>query len=199
MRGSRVPLLGLVDLGFHELGHLVCYPLPVGDLVTAAAGSFTQVAVPVGLAVYFLWRRHDRAGGSVCLAWAATSAMDASRYIADAPYERLELLGGDHDWAFFFSVEGIDAMDKAAGVAGGVVGLAWLLYLAAFAVVARPLWAEAVRPSGRSGRRPPSLRLTTGWTSDVRMVATAADAPSPTGIDPGGEEWPPSTPPPSDP
>jgi hypothetical protein len=28
VRGAGVPLLGLVDLGFHELGHLLTYPYP---------------------------------------------------------------------------------------------------------------------------------------------------------------------------
>ena len=43
---ARVPLLAYVDLGFHELGHLLTYPLP--DLLTAMAGSLFQVAVPFG-------------------------------------------------------------------------------------------------------------------------------------------------------
>jgi hypothetical protein len=139
MQGEGVPLLGLVDLGFHELGHLICYLLPVGELVTAAAGSFMQVAVPVGLAVYFVAFQQDRAGTAICLAWAATSAHDASRYIADAPYERLPLIGGDHDWAFFFSAEGIDAMHRAAGVAGAVAALGWVLYVAGFVAALWPL------------------------------------------------------------
>jgi hypothetical protein len=148
MRGERVPLLGLVDLGFHELGHLICYLLPVGELVTAAAGSFVQVAVPLGLAVYFLALRRDRVGGAACLAWAATSALDASRYIADAPYERLPLIGGEHDWAFFFSAEVIDAMHRAGSVAAAVSTLAWVLYVTAFAVaLAAPLLAPARRPA----------------------------------------------------
>lgn len=82
VRGARVPLLGLVDLGFHELGHLLTYPLP--DVVTAAMGSVTQALVPLGLATYFLLIRRDLVGGSVCLGWAATSAQDVSVYIADA-------------------------------------------------------------------------------------------------------------------
>lgn len=145
MAGDRVPLLAYVDLGFHELGHLLGYILPVGELVTAAAGSFMQVAVPTGLALYFvLWQR-ERAGAAVCLAWAATSAADASRYIADAPFERLPLLGGDHDWAFFFSAEGIDAMHRTAGVADIVSTFGWILFAAAFAVALWPvtlLWEE---------------------------------------------------------
>lgn len=97
---TRVPLLGYVDLGFHELGHLIGYIIPISERLTAALGSITQIAVPLGLAVYFLWWRKDQVAGGLMLAWAGTSAWDASVYIADAPYERLQLIGGDHDWAF---------------------------------------------------------------------------------------------------
>lgn len=104
LQGGRVPLLGLVDLGFHELGHLIAYGLdavlPWSESLTAVAGSVLQVAVPVGLAAYFLWYRSDHFGGAFCLTWAATSAHDVARYIADAPYERLPLIWGEHDWAF---------------------------------------------------------------------------------------------------
>ena len=100
VRNTRVPLLGNADLGFHELGHLIGYIFPVSDRLTAAAGSLTQIAVPLGLATYFLWWRKEEISGALMLAWAGTSAWDASVYIADAPYERLPLIGGDHDWAF---------------------------------------------------------------------------------------------------
>src|SRR5437016_5104483 len=39
VRHTRVPLLGLVDLGFHELGHLVTHMLPA--VIMAAMGSVT--------------------------------------------------------------------------------------------------------------------------------------------------------------
>lgn len=136
-RGHQVPLLALVDLGFHELGHLVTYPLP--DLVTAAMGSVTQVAVPLGLAAYFCWWRNELPQAAVCTAWAGTSARDASLYIADAPYERLQLIGGDHDWAFFFNDLG--HLEWSAGVATavkvtGAVMLVAALGLCAWAVTA---------------------------------------------------------------
>jgi hypothetical protein len=151
LQDVRVPVLAYVDLGFHELGHYVCYPLPVGELFTAAAGSIAQIAVPLGLAVYFLLFRWDNTGAAICTAWAATSAMDVSRYMADAPFERLELLGGDHDWAFFFSAEGIDAMDRAESVAGNVANLGWLLLLTAFVIA---VWPALKRESAVSRTRP---------------------------------------------
>jgi hypothetical protein len=133
VRGTRVPLLGLVDLGFHELGHLLTYPLP--DVVTASMGSVTQVAVPIGLAAYFFVARRDRLGGSLCLGWAGTSAADASVYIADAPTEELVLLGeGEHDWAFVLGPEHLDSLHLAAGIATAVKVFGFLLLFAGLAI-----------------------------------------------------------------
>jgi hypothetical protein len=127
VRGRAIPVLALVDLGFHELGHLLTYPLP-WDVVTAAMGSVFQVAVPLGLACYFVVVRRDVIAGGVCLAWSGTAAQNASLYIADAPYEELPLIGGTHDWAFILG-EHYDALDKAAGLGHAVwlVGLVTLL------------------------------------------------------------------------
>jgi hypothetical protein len=129
---AQVPLLSLVDLGFHELGHLVTRPLP--EVVMFMAGSAAQIAVPTGLAVYFLIRR-DRLAGAMCLAWAATCARDVSVYIADAPFQRLELIGGEHDWAFILG-EHWHAVDKAGGIAAAVRGLGMVLLFAGFCICA---------------------------------------------------------------
>jgi hypothetical protein len=165
VRSSSVPLLALVDLGFHELGHLLTYPLP-WDGVTAAMGTVFQIGVPLGLAAYFGLVRRDHVGPAVCLAWAGTAARDASVYIADAPFERLQLIGGDHDWAFL--LHGSDHLDWAAPLAtavrfGGLLLLLAGLGLAAAAALRRerpaPAGAVPIRwaavhhevPSGPSG------------------------------------------------
>jgi hypothetical protein len=122
VRSERVPLLSLVDLGFHELGHLLTYPLP-WDAVTAAMGTVAQIGVPAGLAVYFAWIRRDAIGAAVCLAWAATAARDASVYIADAPTQALELIGGEHDWAFLLERHLDWAAPLATAVRFGGLGL----------------------------------------------------------------------------
>lgn len=124
-RAAPVPLLALVDLGFHELGHLVAAPLP--DLATALAGSVAQVAVPVSLAVYFLVRQRDLLAVSLCLAWAATSARNVAVYIADAPFQALPLIGGQHDWAYMLA----GRLDATQAIAAVVTFLAWVLALAA--------------------------------------------------------------------
>lgn len=139
---GRVPVLAWINLCIHEFGHVATSVLP--EVITAAMGSVTQVAVPLAIAAYFLARR-ELVSGMLCLAWAGTSAHEASVYIADAPYERLELIGGYHDWAFVLGPEGLDALGRAGQVAGAVnaVGIA-LVATAVAGCLARPLlWGRA--------------------------------------------------------
>jgi hypothetical protein len=121
VRQESVPLLWGVDLGFHELGHmLTMFWAP--QLVTALAGSGTQIAVPLGLAAYFHFARKERAATALMLAWAGTSMANAATYIADAPYQQLELLGGPggHDWAFIFGPEGLNNLPASGPVSTAV-------------------------------------------------------------------------------
>jgi hypothetical protein len=150
VRHTRVPLLGLVDLGFHELGHLLTSWLP--PVVTAAMGSGTQLLVPVGLAAYFLVVRGDLAGGGLCLAWAATSAYDVAVYVADAPYELLPLIGGDHDWAFVLGE--LNLIDHAGAIAAAVKGLGVVLLAGGIACCALGWHRSRVREDATAARGP---------------------------------------------
>lgn len=141
--GSRVPALALVDLGFHELGHLVAAPLP--DLITALAGSVSQIAVPVGLAAYFLFAQRDLLGVGLCLTWAGTSARNVAVYVADAPHQALPLIGGQHDWGFILA----GSLDLAPAIAGFVTFVAWGLALAGMGVCALGL-ARATAQSSKT-------------------------------------------------
>lgn len=145
VRGTSVPILSLADLGVHELGHLLTYVFP--DVVTAMMGSIFQVAVPWALAAYFFVARRDVFGGTVCLAWAGTSAQNASVYIADAPWESLPLIGGYHDWAFVLGPEHFDVLHRAADIAAVVrtVGLVMLLNALVISLVAVALALRAPR------------------------------------------------------
>lgn len=141
VREVNVPVLALADLGVHELGHLLTYVFP--DVVTAMAGSVLQIAVPWALAGYFLAVRREVLGGVFCLAWAGTSAQNASVYVADAPYEALPLIGGSHDWAFVLGPESFDVLHRAAEIAGvvrlgGLVLLLNALVVCAVAIALNP-------------------------------------------------------------
>jgi hypothetical protein len=142
VQSVRVPLLSLADLGFHELGHLIMYVIPINQVLTAAMGSIMQCAVPLGLAVYFASFRRDRVAALACLAWAATNFQDVSVYIADAPTQALQLIGGEHDWAFALGPEGLDRLDQAAQLASTVRGIGVLILLSAIVLALSGLWAS---------------------------------------------------------
>jgi hypothetical protein len=112
---ERIPILTYLNLGIHEGGHMITYS--ASGLTHSLSGSIAQVLVPLLFVAYFLVRRKDWVAAGVCLAWAATSAMEVSLYIADAPTQKLDLLGeNEHDWAFILGPNGYDAMDKAASL-----------------------------------------------------------------------------------
>ena len=145
VQGRAVPLLGLVDLGFHELGHMVTLWAP--RLLYFAAGSINQVAVPLGIAGYFLWFQRDAVAGGLCLAWAGTSAQNVAVYVADAPYQRLPLIGGMHDWAYILGPDQLNMLGTAGAIGTAVkvfgllvalTGLALCCWTAVAAVRARP-------------------------------------------------------------
>lgn len=133
VQGGRVPLLWAADLGFHELGHLAAIPL--GQTAHFLAGSATQVLVPLGLAAYFWIRQRHHIATGLMLAWAAAAAYDAAVYIGDAPFQRLPLIGGHHDWAFLLGRWGAlhqaDTIARAVRLGGLIIGLAGSLVCAA--------------------------------------------------------------------
>lgn len=167
--GARVPLLAHFNLGMHELGHMLAMPLPT--MVMFIMGSVAQVAVPLGLASYFLLR-HDRAAGAFTLGWAGISTWEVSVYIADAPYERLQLIGGRHDWAYLLGRDGWDALTAAGTIAAWVKGLGMLLVVAGVVVAMR-----GALEAQRNEIRPRSVRRSTWPAGPIRPARPASADP----------------------
>jgi hypothetical protein len=132
VKGTSVPFLWYVDLGFHELGHMLTMWAP--RLIYFAMGSVNQILVPLGLSAYFLWIRRDRIGGGLCLAWAGTSAANVAVYVADAPYQRLPLIGGIHDWAYILGPQQLNMLGAAHGLGVAVKTFGALCVLGGFAL-----------------------------------------------------------------
>ncbi len=129
--------LHLVNLPFHEAGHL--FFSPFGRFLQVAGGTITQLLVPAVVATSFLIRR-DRFGAAVALWWLGESMADVAPYADDASAGQLPLLGGVtgsevedyHDWEVMLTKLGLLSWDHAIGrfffVAGGIVmaaALAW--------------------------------------------------------------------------
>lgn len=129
--GQQTPL-GLVDLAFHEAGHL--FLLPFGRTAHFLGGTLGQIAVPVVLAVSFL-RREQPLGAAFCLWWLGENFVNVSIYMADARTLALPLLGGgEHDWNELFfrfglldgpSVARVSGATRFCGVVAMTLGVAW--------------------------------------------------------------------------
>lgn len=138
-----VPLLGHVDFGIHELGHLLAMALP--DSAMLLAGSVLQVAVPVALSVYFWKWRHDTVAATVTLAWAGASLINVGVYVADAQLQQLPIIGSRHDWATLLGRWGV--IDMAPNF-GGLLGAIGYITIASAAVLAvLPLVSRRPSPS----------------------------------------------------
>lgn len=175
VRGTRVPLLGLVDLGFHELGHMLT--LPLTEVVTAVMGSVLQVAVPLGLSAYFAFSRRDLLGVGLCLAWAGASAWDVGVYVADAPYQRLPLIGGQHDWAYLLGPAGLGDLSLAAPLSTALTILGAVLVLSGLGVCFTVPLLRTGGPAvdARSG----VVREPRQWIEQDRELTSGLEQPAP--------------------
>lgn len=136
-------LLHLVNLPFHEAGHLFFRPL--GSLITSLGGTLGQFLIPLLCMTVFLLKTRDPFDGAVCLWWFGENFIDIAPYINDARAGRLPLLGGNfghsspygfHDWEYLLTETGLLRYDKMlAKVAHGFGSL-----LMALAVV----WAICI-------------------------------------------------------
>lgn len=145
-REGWVPLLSYFDLGVHEFGHLLTMWAPA--LVVWAAGSFLQVAAPLGLAAYFLYRQ-DRFAVVLMVAWSAESLNNVSVYAGDAQTMVLPLFGDDgsgagHDWHNILGRLGL--LESTDAIARVIQLGSVLLFVAALGLAA--WWFVRARRSG---------------------------------------------------
>jgi len=137
-------LFKALNLGIHELGHLVTIPL--GQFISIASGSLIQCLAPV--AGYFMFRRQgDWFALGVAAWWLGTNLHDVAAYAGDARSQSLTLVtpfgGGEiiHDWHYLLSHTGLLEWDHAiaavlrlsgflamlGGIAWGVVTVVWMI------------------------------------------------------------------------
>lgn len=127
--------LHLINLPFHEAGHLIFSPF--GRFMMILGGSLGQVLMPLICLGTFLINTRDPFGASVALWWTAESLMDVAPYINDARDMELILLGGvtgketdGHDWNNLLTMTGLLNWDHR--LAHGAYSLGILLMLASF-------------------------------------------------------------------
>ena len=125
--------LHLVNLPFHEAGHIVFRPF--GRFLMVLGGTLMQLHVPAVCAAVLLLRTRDAFGASVALWWLAENFMDIAPYINDARDLNLMLLGGVtgkdvadyHDWEYLLGQLGLLRMDHFLANLSQITGIVIML------------------------------------------------------------------------
>lgn len=140
-------VLHLVNLPFHEFGHLLFRPF--GDLLASLGGSLGQLLIPAICLGVLLVRTRDPFGASVALWWLGENFLDIAPYINDARAGELTLLSGEtgqtapygfHDWQFILGETGLLHLDQTLARLSHFIGS--LVMLVALAWGAVLLWRQ---------------------------------------------------------
>jgi hypothetical protein len=136
-------LVHMVDLVFHEAGHVIFGIF--GVFMSTLGGSLNQVLVPVVCTGYFLWHG-QAAAAAVMLFWAGESLVDVAVYVADGRDMKLPLLaeGLTHDWNWILSE--LSLRNQAEPIGRVVFTLGGLVMLAALVLLALDLLRAAAEP-----------------------------------------------------
>ncbi len=129
----------LVNLPFHEAGHIVFRPF--GALITSLGGTIGQLLMPLICLSVFLFKTRDPFGASVALWWFGQNLFDISPYVNDARSLSLPLVGGNfgysspygfHDWEYILTETGLLQYDhflaKSCVVIGTLIFMASILW-----------------------------------------------------------------------
>jgi len=145
--GVILNFLHLIDLVFHEAGHIIFGFF--GRFIAVLGGSLNQVLIPVVCTAVFAWRQQF-GSAAVTLFWTGQSISDVAVYVADGRTLALPLLaeGLIHDWNFILGTLGLL---NAAELFGRLTfALGALTMLAALAFLAWDAWTHMLSSETRN-------------------------------------------------
>ncbi|MGE5308267.1 MAG: hypothetical protein ACM3OC_04215 [Deltaproteobacteria bacterium] len=134
-------IIAPLDLGIHELGHLVFSLL--GQDVQVAGGTILQLAVPV-YAVFNFHSQRDFFGIAMSFGWISANLFEVARYAGDARALQLPLVslfGGEsvvHDWEYM--LEKLRLLQADAVIACGIRVLGAITFLLCMVLGSWLLW-----------------------------------------------------------
>ncbi len=121
--------LHLINLPFHEAGHVIFRPLD--QFMTTLGGTLGQLLVPLVCMAVLLLKTRDPIGAAVCLWWFGENFLDIAPYINDARAGELPLVGenfghsspyGFHDWEYLLTETGLLRYDHVLAKASHALG-----------------------------------------------------------------------------
>lgn len=158
--GAGRSLLHLVNLPFHEAGHVLFAPF--GDFVRVLGGTLAQFLMPLVCCLVLLFKTRDPFGAGAALWWFGENFLDIAPYMDDAGTGELPLLGGNtgestpygfHDWEYLLTETGRlgheHEIARTAHVLGVIVMAVAILWMAYVLVRAWRAEGESRRVHGR--------------------------------------------------
>ena len=146
--------LHLINLPFHEAGHVIFSPL--GEFMTTLGGSLGQVLVPIVCGVAFLTTSWNPFGAAVMGWWAGENLMDVAIYINDARALQLTLIGGHtgaevegHDWEHILSMTSALHLDHRIANIAQFAGAVLMIGCMAWALVVTLRAKDGIWMSGK--------------------------------------------------
>ena len=153
--GGVLAFIHLVDLVFHEAGHVIFGVF--GRFLGILGGSLNQVLIPSICTGYFVWHRQP-AAAAVMLFWVGESVTDVAIYVADGRDMALPLLaeGLIHDWNWILSELSLRNQARPIGITVFVIGIALMIAAVGWlgADLVRHLRGSPEPPVLSSPRRP---------------------------------------------
>ena len=145
--GAILNFLHLIDLVFHEAGHVI-FAL-FGRFIAILGGSLNQVLVPAVCTGVFL-ARQQYGSAAVTLFWTGQSLADVAVYVADGRAMALPLLaeGLIHDWNFILGTLGLLRAAESLGRLTFALGA--LAMLAALALLGWDAWTHMLSSETRN-------------------------------------------------
>jgi len=145
--GAILNFLHLIDLVFHEAGHVIFGFF--GRFIGVLGGSLNQVLVPAVCTGVFL-ARQQYASAAVTLFWTGQSLADVAVYVADGRAMALPLLadGLIHDWNFILGRLGL--LYSAESLGRLTFGLGALAMLAALGLLGWTAWTRMLSSQPRN-------------------------------------------------
>lgn len=99
--GTHFLFIDYFNLVMHEAGHWVF--MLFGSTISFLGGTLMQLLIPLICGLVLVIQQQDWFGGGVCLWWLGENLVNVGQYMADAPYQLLPLIGGEHDWVRLFN------------------------------------------------------------------------------------------------
>jgi hypothetical protein len=145
--GVILNFLHLIDLVFHEAGHVIFGFF--GQFIAVLGGSLNQVLVPAVCTAVFLARK-QHGSAAVTLFWVGQNLADVAVYVADGRAMALPLLadGLIHDWNLILGRLGLLYHAEALGRLTFALGA--LAMLAALALLGWDAWTRVLSSETRS-------------------------------------------------